>query len=68
MRLCAWRCEPTAEIWSVESEDVEAARSLVDDFAGLGARDLLHVACCRRRGVAQIKTYDRALAAALHPK
>jgi hypothetical protein len=58
----------TAEIWTVESEDVEAARSLVDDFVGLGARDLLHVACCRRRGVAQIKTYDRALAAALHPK
>jgi hypothetical protein len=29
------------------------------------ARDLLHLASCKRRDVRQIKTYDRALAAAL---
>ncbi|MGH8654343.1 MAG: hypothetical protein ACREYE_20220 [Gammaproteobacteria bacterium] len=30
----------------------------------LSARDLLHLACCRRRGIAQIKSFDRGLRAA----
>lgn len=51
-------------IWSIESEDVELARSLVDRHPDLGARDLLHVACCTRRGVDRIKTFDRRLAEA----
>lgn len=51
-------------IWSVEREDVELARSLVDRHPGLGARDLIHVACCARRAVDRVKTFDRALAAA----
>ena len=51
------------EIWSVEADDVRLARELVATHAGLGARDLLHVACCKRRDVAKIKTYDRALGA-----
>jgi len=37
---------------------------LVGRFPGLGARDLLHVACCKRRNVGEIKSFDRALAAA----
>lgn len=50
-------------IWSVEPEDVELARDLLDRHAHLGARDLLHLAACTRRGVRKIKTFDRALAA-----
>lgn len=51
-------------VWSVEAEDVQLARSLVGAHGELGARDLLHLACCRRRGVDAIKTFDRRLAAA----
>jgi uncharacterized protein len=50
-------------IWSLDEEDVELARALIDTHPGLGARDLLHVACCQRRCVKRVKTYDRALAA-----
>ena len=53
----------TRDIWPVEIEDVELARALADVEAGLGARDLLHLACARRRGVRTIKTFDRTLAA-----
>ena len=31
----------------------------------LSGRDLLHLACCRRRGVGRIHTFDRALRAAV---
>lgn len=51
-------------VHSVEAEDVRAARTLADAYRDLGARDLLHLALCRHHSVAQIKTYDRALAAA----
>ena len=54
------------EVWAVEPEDVAFARSLVDTLPGLIARDLLHVSCCKRRGVTRVKTYDRALQAAFH--
>lgn len=53
-----------AVVWPVESEDVRLARALVARHLGLGARDLLHLACCRRREAVEIKTFDRALAAA----
>ena len=53
-----------ATVWPIEEEDVRQARALADLHRGLGARDLLHLACCRRRGVQGIKTFDRALAAA----
>ena len=52
-------------VWPVEAEDVDLARLLVDRHPGLGARDLLHVACCSRRNVTRIRTFDRGLAAAL---
>ena len=48
-------------IWPVELEDVQLARALADGHAGLGARDLMHLACCRRHEVDGIKTFDRAL-------
>lgn len=49
-------------IWPVEAEDVEEARALLEDHPGLGARDVLHLACCARRGVKRVKTFDRRLA------
>ena len=48
-------------IWPVEHEDVKLARALADRHAGLGARDLMHMASCRRHQVDEIKTFDRAL-------
>jgi predicted nucleic acid-binding protein len=53
------------DIWSIEVEDVWLARTLVDGYPALGARDLLHLACCRRRNLTEIKSYDRALSAAV---
>ena len=52
------------EVWSLEAEDVYLARSLIHRHPGLGARDLIHLATCRRRNAQQLKTYDRALQAA----
>lgn len=49
------------EVWPLESEDVTFARQLVDRFPTLGARDLCHLAGCRRRGVREIKTFDQGL-------
>ena len=51
------------EIWALELEDVQFARSLITRYAALGPRDLLHLACCKRREVTNIKTFDRKLAA-----
>ncbi len=53
-----------ADVWPVESEDVQLARLLTSRHPGLGARDLLHLACCRRRDARDIRTFDRAFAAA----
>ncbi len=52
------------QMWPVEAEDVELARTLIEKFSHLDARDLLHLACCRRRRVLRVRTFDRALAAA----
>lgn len=52
------------EIWPVEAADVAHARTLHHRHPGLGARDLLHLACCQRRGVTRIKTFDHTLASA----
>ena len=49
------------EVWSLESDDVRLARQLRNQFPEISARDLCHFACCRRRGVSRIKTYDRGL-------
>ena len=55
-------CIPT--VWDVTADDVFYAGRLVSTYPGLGARDLLYLACCQRRGVDSIKTFDRSLAAA----
>jgi len=55
-------------IWPVEAEDVRFARSLAARHPELEARDLVHLACCRRRGAHEMKTFDRPLAAAFRRK
>ncbi len=52
-------------VWPVEAEDVRLARVLAYRHPGLSARDLVHLATCRRREISQIKTFDRALATAM---
>ena len=56
--------ETVPTVWPVEAADVLLARRLAHDHGGLGARDLLHLATCRRHAVKRVQTFDRALAAA----
>lgn len=51
-------------VWPVEDADVRAARDLTVSHPGLGARDLLHLAICRRYGAGELLSFDRALVAA----
>jgi len=51
-------------VWPVEVEDVHLARVLAKRHPHLNARDLLHLASCKRRGATDLKTFDQALAAA----
>lgn len=55
----------TVDIWSVEPDDLALARASITRHPGLTARDLLHLACCRRRSIKRIHTFDRALRAAV---
>lgn len=50
------------EVWPLEAADVTLARQLHDRYPALEARDLCHLASCRRRGVKEIMTFDQALA------
>lgn len=50
------------EVWPLERDDVIAARQLHSQYPQLSARDLCHLASCRRRGVREIMTFDHALA------
>ncbi len=49
------------EVWPLEDDDVSLARLLWDQHPTLQVRDLCHLASCRRRGVREIKTFDRTL-------
>ena len=49
------------KVWPLEEEDVTLARKLYSLYPPLDARDLCHLASCRRRGVRQVKTFDQAL-------
>ncbi len=51
------------EVWPLEEADVALARRIHNQYPTLQARDLCHLASCRRRGVREIKTFDEALAA-----
>lgn len=56
--------ERLGAIWPLEPDDLELARTLIEKHAALKARELVHLACCTRRGVNRVKTFDRPLAAA----
>jgi uncharacterized protein len=61
----AWAlAESLTTVWSVEHDDLRDARRLAPRYPHLDARDLVHLACCRRRRATGLHTYDRALAAA----
>ena len=49
-------------VWPLEQADVSLARRLHEQYPRLQARDLCHLASCRRRGVREIKTFDEGLA------
>lgn len=51
------------QVWPLEEADVTLARQLHEQHPDLGARDLCHLASCRRRGVGEIMTFDRILGA-----
>ena len=53
--------EVGVEVWPLEEADVTLARQLHDQHPTLGARDLCHLASCRRRGVSEIMTFDKTL-------
>ena len=53
------------DVWPLESDDVFLAWRLRSRFPALTARDLCHLASCRRRGVTDIKTFDRAFGSAV---
>lgn len=61
MRLIA---KAKVEVWPLEGADLTLARQLHERFPKLGARDLCHLASCRRRRTTNIKTFDRTLAEA----
>ena len=51
------------EVWPLEAADIAQARQLHERYPNLQARDLCHLASCQRRGIREIKTFDRAFAA-----
>lgn len=53
------------DVWPLEEEDVILALQLWEQHPTLDARDLCHLASCRRRGVREARTYDQALGAVI---
>ncbi|MEW5742765.1 MAG: type II toxin-antitoxin system VapC family toxin [Myxococcota bacterium] len=51
--------EVVEEVFPIEREDALAARDVVLGASQLSARDAIHVAVMRRRGVERIITFDR---------
>ncbi len=52
------------EVWPLEMADVMLAWKLREQHPSLSARDLCHLASCRRRSVQEVMTFDRALRSA----
>ena len=48
------------QVWPLEEDDVSLARQLHKSYPALAPRDLCHLASCRRRGIREIKTFDKA--------
>ena len=57
----------SVQVWPWQEADVTLARRLHEQYPALQARDLCHLASCRRRGVRAIKTFDDALRAVVTP-
>lgn len=49
----------TDEVFPIELEDVELAKSTLLERPRLSARDALHVAVMQRRGISRIFSFDR---------
>lgn len=49
------------EVYPISLEDVQRARDLMQGLAKLSARDALHVAVMRQRGVERILSFDAEL-------
>ncbi len=47
------------EVLAVEREDVETAKDILLRYTPLSARDAVHAAVMRRRGIDRIMTFDR---------
>ncbi len=56
------------KIFPIEQKDVEFARRLISRHPNLDARDLIHLACCKRYEIKKMKTFDRQLAAQFRSK
>ena len=54
-------CRAGVEIWTLDEEGVILARGLYEQYPMLEVRDLCHLASCRRRGVVELKTFDKKL-------
>ena len=48
----------SVEVWPLEEADVALARQLHEQHPALQARDLCHLASCRRRGVREMARWD----------
>ena len=46
------------EVYAVESEDVQRARDVMMGIGKLSARDALHVAVMKRRGITRVLSFD----------
>ena len=49
------------EVWPLDNQDVILAAQLHDSNPALSARDLCHLASCRRRGANDLMTFDQSL-------
>lgn len=56
------------DVWPVEEADVRFARLLASRHPALAARDLLHLACCKRRRARRVMSFDRVMTAAFRQK
>lgn len=54
------------KIFLIDSEMVLLARNLSAEYPGLTARDLIHLAVCRRNKINELKTFDHNLLTAFH--
>ena len=53
-------------VWPLELDDISLARRLRNQNRHLSSRDLCHLACCVRRQVTDLMTFDRSLREAFY--